>query len=124
MAGGGGLLPIGDGVVGQAGEVVVGLVVEADVVDAEVVILALVATTLRRRMRARGLASAPVAGREAALGHRVRVRADADALEEVGFVLHRRIMVSRCRGHKPVDEGGFLAGSAQNGSDSPSGGLT
>src|SRR5207247_2134881 len=76
-----------DVVVAHAGEVVVRLVVFADMIEAEVEVLALLVPAFRRAVAARLAASLPFAGRR--LGSlALAIRIDADAVEIFGVQVH------------------------------------
>ena len=70
-----------DLVVGHAGEVVVGLVVFAHVVEAEIVVLALVAAALGGTIAAHAAAALDVAGGRFRFLDRAPPGGDADAVE-------------------------------------------
>jgi hypothetical protein len=75
-------LVLGDRLVGEAGKVIVGLVVFAHVVEAEPVILPLEPPSLGRRVKAGLLAAGPVARRMGVAQEPVLVRLDPQAVEE------------------------------------------
>jgi hypothetical protein len=75
-------LVLGDRLVGEAGKVIVGLVVFAHVVEAEAVILPLEPPSLGRRVEAGLLAARPVARRMGVAQEPVLVRLDPQAVEE------------------------------------------
>ncbi len=82
------LLMLDHVLVGKAGEVVIGLVVLAHVVEAEAVILALVPASLGRRVEAWLLAARRLALRTRIAQQPVLVRLDAQAVEEFRVELH------------------------------------
>ena len=82
------LLVLDDVLVGQAGEIIVALVVLAHMVEAEAVILAFLPPALGRRVESRLGAARPIASRAGIAQQAVRVRLDAQAVEEFRVELH------------------------------------
>src|SRR4029453_1570666 len=80
--------------VGEPGEIVVGLVVGAHMVEAVAVVLALLAATLRRRVKAGLGAALPLANRTSVAQQAVLVGLDAQAVEEFRVELHGRSIMS------------------------------
>src|SRR5262245_36253855 len=74
--------------VGQAGKIIIGLVVLANVVEAEAVILALAVATLWRGIKSGLAAALPLASRAGFAQQTVLIRLDAQAVEEFRVELH------------------------------------
>jgi len=83
------LLVLSNVFVRHAGEVVVGLVILADVLEAETVVLALLAAALRRRVKPRLRAALPFASWAGIAHEPGRVWLDAEAVEEFRVEFHQ-----------------------------------
>ena len=83
-------LVLAHSLVGHAGKVVVALVVLAHVIEAEAVILALMAAALGRRIESGFPATCPFAMGAGVAQQPVPVRLDAEAVEKLGVELHYR----------------------------------
>ncbi len=93
------LLVLDDVLVGQAGEIIVGLVVLAHMVEAEAMILALVPAPLGRGVETGLRAALPLASRAGLAQQAVLVGLDAQAVEEFRVELHGIGIMGSCGRH-------------------------